>query len=548
MTYPSANGCAIAWWRRLLKGATIKDLHRSWTFSTSIKDAALAGKYVNVIALAALTAKLTIIDGMLMQEATSARIREDLPIEMSANIFPFGNVRSSIPETGSRKLDSGGSATWLSTELGNALEIWANSGPLLSHGFGGCDGYCFLNVPAAGFEFDCTEESAKPINFGSRLMATGNSSSGLPGPANNTRDVSEETVFELTFTAVKNNTNADSRNASAAYSYIQADFIYSQAQDTSDYCPGVRYHRSCRLRPALISYPIMVQTSRANGTTNGTRVGITESTYQQNGMDGLHPGSYNSTLKQIEGYKVLNYTDIYEDETATGSTQLGGIVAGLDMYLTGSATLELDDTATGFTLRQLDHAARYLNNSVRPDGCGYNYVDPLKGFAKFGIPGVLESINEIMFTLVADFSLDSPVTVNGNQMNSTIGSAYDSTQYSFSIHYHTNFTFMAGALVSTFICVLFVLPTYWGFWQLGRKLALSPLEIAAAFRSPLVDSGKDIDGILQEAGKTQVRFGHIVSGEAAGRLGVAEHGQVERVLPGRRLDPGDSRPATRVMQ
>lgn len=95
---------------------------------------------------------------------------------------------------------------------------------------------------------------------------------------------------------------------------------------------------------------------------------------------------------------------------------------------------------------------------------------------------------------------------------------------------------MVGALISTFVCVLFVLPTYWGFWQLGRKLALSPLEIAAAFRSPLVDSGKDVDGILQEAGKKQVQFGHIVSGEAAGRLGVAEHSQVEKLHPGLRAN------------
>ena len=94
------------------------------------------------------------------------------------------------------------------------------------------------------------------------------------------------------------------------------------------------------------------------------------------------------------------------------------------------------------------------------------------------------------------------MTVNGDLVNNKVGSAYDSTQYSFSIHNHTNFTFMAGALVSTFVRDLFVLPTYLGFWQLGRKLALSPLEIAAAFVSPLVDSGRDIDCILQEAGKT----------------------------------------------
>lgn len=274
---------------------------------------------------------------------------------MRANIFPFGNVSTSIPATGFRKLDTGGSATALSTGLSDALKIWANSGPLLSYGLGGCDGYCFLDVPAAGFEFDCTEESTEPINYGLKLSGTRNSSSHLSRPANATTITSEETVFGLTLTTVNNNTRSDPRNASTAYSYIQADFICTQAQDTNDYCPGVRYDRSCQFRPALISYPIMVQTSRANESTNGTRVGITESMYRLKGMDSLYPGSYNSTLKQFDGYKVLNYTSIYEDGTLNGTTQLGGIVARPQMYLTGSATLELDDTATGFTLRQAGH-------------------------------------------------------------------------------------------------------------------------------------------------------------------------------------------------
>ncbi|KAI4733339.1 hypothetical protein E4T45_15151, partial [Aureobasidium sp. EXF-8846] len=63
------NGVAITWWRKALKSATIQELHRSWTFSSSIKDIVLGGKYFSVIALAALAAKLTIIDGMLMQRA-----------------------------------------------------------------------------------------------------------------------------------------------------------------------------------------------------------------------------------------------------------------------------------------------------------------------------------------------------------------------------------------------------------------------------------------------------------------------------------------------
>jgi hypothetical protein len=81
---------------------------------------------------------------------------------------------------------------------------------------------------------------------------------------------------------------------------------------------------------------------------------------------------------------------------------------------------------------------------------------------------------------------------------------------------------MVGALASTFLCVLCVIPTYWGFWELGRKLALSPLEIAAAFRSPLVSSGKDVDGIIKEHGEKNVRFGHILQGDGVGQIGVAE--------------------------
>nr|OQO05984.1 hypothetical protein B0A51_18122 [Rachicladosporium sp. CCFEE 5018] len=70
------NGIAIAWWRKTLRGATIHELHRSWAFSTSLKDIAFAAKYFNIIALAVLTAKLTMIDGMLMQKATTTCKRD----------------------------------------------------------------------------------------------------------------------------------------------------------------------------------------------------------------------------------------------------------------------------------------------------------------------------------------------------------------------------------------------------------------------------------------------------------------------------------------
>lgn len=53
-----SNGIAIAWWRKTLRGTTISQLNRSWQFSSSIKDVLLGVKYFNLIALAALAAKV----------------------------------------------------------------------------------------------------------------------------------------------------------------------------------------------------------------------------------------------------------------------------------------------------------------------------------------------------------------------------------------------------------------------------------------------------------------------------------------------------------
>lgn len=37
-------------------------------------------------------------------------------------------------------------------------------------------------------------------------------------------------------------------------------------------------------------------------------------------------------------------------------------------------------------------------------------------------------------------------------------------------------------------CALIVLPLYYGFWQLGRNVSLSPVEIAHTFGAPILAS------------------------------------------------------------
>lgn len=65
-------------------------------------------------------------------------------------------------------------------------------------------------------------------------------------------------------------------------------------------------------------------------------------------------------------------------------------------------------------------------------------------------------------------------------------------------HFHVDFAWFFGAVAVELICISLVLPTYWGWWRLGRPVSFSPLEIAKAFEAPLLSecnsnsSGRDI--------------------------------------------------------
>lgn len=54
--------------------------------------------------------------------------------------------------------------------------------------------------------------------------------------------------------------------------------------------------------------------------------------------------------------------------------------------------------------------------------------------------------------------------------------------------FDTDYAYFAGASIVELICIIFILPTYWGWWRFGRKISFSPLEMAKAFEAPLLVS------------------------------------------------------------
>ncbi|KAF7196558.1 Homocysteine S-methyltransferase 1 [Pseudocercospora fuligena] len=529
-----SNGIAIAWWRKTLQGATIEHLNRSWLFSSSIKEVILGAKYFNFIALAALTAKLTIIDGTLLQKSFGTEIRAD----PAAAVDITGYANTSIPMTGRITGDSTVTGL-LAKNWNDNLKIWSQGGGLLPNNYAGCEGLCYLYVPGAGFEFDCTDAVELDIDYG---VAVRNASAIAIGPdcTNGDGTLSNSTLcqqalanttaelFHLSFDPVYN--GADSTN----HDYINMSMLYTNASDVAPdqgTCPGKQYSQTCQLRPAVINYPVMIQAYKDEHSITSMSLAVDPRTHDNSTFH-----LFNATGKQQSGFEVLRYSDIHESFILGDTrTRLGGVAKGFSIYLGGNASLTW--SAAGFWLNQDGNSPSYLFNDLgtqegktaSSDLCGFEFVDPMNRqvfeesyaashdpFHNYDMPSVIGKINQMMFALALDISNED------DDKNITAGSlSRPAVVYKDTIHYVINKAYVFGALASIIFCILCVLPTYWGYWQLGRDVTLGPFEIAAAFRAPNLHhpTNKPIDKLIKEVGNREVKFGAIVVGHDAGKIG-----------------------------
>lgn len=181
-------------------------------------------RHLNLIALAALTAKLTIIDGVLMQRATTTETRINIPVNVT-NIRGFAN--ETFPNSSGA---SGLSKAWLRDDL----QIWSQSGGVLPNRWSGCEGLCFLNVAAAGFAFDCTDPVTTAIDYGNETVAANKYLDHHNGTMRGSGLKLFEPLFSVKFEvyfASNHNEYGDGRD----YSYVNMSLLYTQASGKIDH-------------------------------------------------------------------------------------------------------------------------------------------------------------------------------------------------------------------------------------------------------------------------------------------------------------------------
>lgn len=84
-----SEGCTIAWWVKMLQGGNIRDCHWYWAYGSSAVAAVMSGRSFNKIALACMATALVVIDGPLLQRASTVVSRVTTkPVILSASMSP----------------------------------------------------------------------------------------------------------------------------------------------------------------------------------------------------------------------------------------------------------------------------------------------------------------------------------------------------------------------------------------------------------------------------------------------------------------------------
>jgi hypothetical protein len=206
---------------------------------------------------------------------------------------------------------------------------------------------------------------------------------------------------------------------------------------------------------------------------------------------------FNVSGKQQNYFQVSHAVDLpdFSDnvsspgETFYHNSTYDGLALGLQSYLGGSAYISKVDNSSLYSINRTGSAQLYLQNYPASDSCGFNFSDPFEGgqsllgqggdvrtSSKFTNQGLIGKINSIMFGLATDVS---NMDYNNNYEEQLY---YTASVWQDTIYFKTNFWYMAAAAASTIICVLCVLPSYYGYWRVDHKLALEPLQIVNEFR------------------------------------------------------------------
>ena len=457
------EGVKISWWCKAIRGATVRDLHYLWAYGDSFWHAVLSFRHLNLVALASFAVTFIVIDQPLIQRAsTVVSVQRSHPVNITAAIAP------EIPYGYTGYQDGRGDFQQVMTQPMISAFNGYNSRSPINTGFSGCNGSCTGYVDAGGFSANCSTISG-PIIY------------AFDGSANQAL-----APFNVNFTI-----NDGSLNSSTSITMALA--YTNNSGGGEDLCSATRTERICTLTPSTLRYPVSLQ---GNTLTLGDILGGST-------VLSLQPPAYNYSSKIVDGggdYDFWTVGGIYLaaanlfDSNATYT--FGGAIG---IYITLPDTLS--NQFLVFTNVDAMNATAARTNV--PGGCSSNWTDPTNS--------ILEALNEIAFRVslqaapypYRNTSAPPPPQVLTMQETRSINV------------FHSEYKYLIASAVLTTVFVILIIPTFIGWWELGRRVTLNPIETAKAFDASLLHgpgSNAPESELVRIFGKRGIRLGEFVKG------------------------------------
>ena len=385
-----------------------------------------------------------------------------------------------------------------------------------------CDGMCYANLEAIGFEITCDQDvinsdiAVAPIKAFER---NGNGSSG------NSEDWTA-TIFNSSFSLAYPDSNLGLNTTAIVMNlnYFQSDNPYNPSDSN---CAGRVFIKKCVFRPAMVTYPVKIMNYSNPHIINGVGLQSRIPGVDPGAMMDLGPPAYKRELRQAEGFKVGKYININDRREVGSLTSLGGLASAMEQFLGAEATITynglLKESSVWALKQQGTLAQTMMYGPPNMGSCDCSFRDA-------SLDTIIESVNELTFLASiamidnSTFSgrkvvLDESATIVGVGKNdSTSFRSLDWTmQITDVVFYRTNFWFAGFAVLSTVVCVCLVIPSYWKYGELGREVTLGPIEVASAFRAPMLTEGRanaaeaggDIKELIKDVGHRKVMYGFV---------------------------------------
>lgn len=343
----------------------------------------------------------------------------------------------------------------------------------------GCTGTCTSIVVGAGFAVSCS-------SYESTFNAT-----PIEQPAGQDFNASQPLVAQGVLAFQSN---------FVWYPKAPGNISVNVAYKPDRGCVGRLIVRNCTLSPAVVRYNVLID-------GNASTISLPT----------------NSSIYDDEIESTYTVSETY----AQGSsyTTYGGLALALANRFNSWANMRFagaigyDLTTSGATSNQF--VQPNTTGGTESLTCGLAFTDPTNN--------LITNARELMFRAAIAAANSSSIRSVPAQQHAVIAV------------YQSHYVYLGLASLFTTLAIILVIPTFIGYWQLGRKASLNPIETAKAFNAPLLrneDSNADADHLIENLGYMGVRYGVILTDAGNDGLEITKQraSQSYADLSGRRLE------------